>query len=140
MEYLTLEIGDYELDVIPLHEMPGLKVLRLLNTQPDMKRLKASVDMIRLALRDPRDWDNKIQFFTMGQLMKLVDDWMAESQELANRQAEEDSMESYAAEDDDEDFELTINLDLPEEELDPNELFELFMSQFESDDDEEDEE
>ena len=167
MEYLTLEVGDYEIDVIPLHEMPGLKVLRLLTTAPDMKRLKNSIDMIRLALRNPKDWDTKVQYFTMGQLMKLVDDWMNESQLLATRQTEEDEyyreedisdedmaliQEHLSAEEerlalsdagqeqfdfdeeDDEDYEYEPELS----ELDPNALFELFMSELEKDEDEDD--
>jgi len=167
LEYLTLEVGDYEIDVIPLHEMPGLKVLRLLTTAPDMKRLKHSVDMLRLALRNPQDWETKIQYFTMGQLMAVVDDWMNESQAMAARKSEEDdyyrdeeisdedmelisdhlqaeqerlallesSQEQFDFdEDDDEEYEYEPELS----ELDPNALFELFMSELEKDEDEDD--
>ena len=163
MEYLTLEVGDYEVDVVPLHEMPGLKVLRLLTTAPDMKRLKASVDLLRTALRNPRDWDDKIKFFTMGELMKVVDDWMNESHEMAARKAEEDEyyeesdlneedlariqehleseqarMETSDEDEDEDEDDPEFEFENEMEDLDPNALFELFMSELEKDEDDED--
>jgi hypothetical protein len=145
--------------------MPGLKVLRLLSTAPDMKRLKSSVDLLRTALRNPHDWDTKIKYFTMGELMKAVDDWMNESHEMAARRSEEDAyyldtdlneddlaqiQEHLEAEqarletsDEDEDEDEDLDEDEDEElmdlqDLDPNALFELFMSELEKDEEDED--
>lgn len=90
MEYITIEVSDVELEVIPLHELPGLRVLKVLSMPPDMQRLKMSVDLLRLALRNPEDWNGIVKFFSMGDLMKVVDQWMEKSQDQANRQTEEE--------------------------------------------------
>jgi len=90
MEYIVLEISDIELEVIPMHELPGLKVLRVLSSPPDMQRLKMSADLLRLALRNPEDWNGIVKFLSMGELMKIIDQWMEKSQEDSNRKSEEE--------------------------------------------------
>ena len=90
MEYIVLDISDIELEVIPLHELPGLKALRVLSMPPDMQRLKMSADLLRLALRDPEDWNGIVKFLSLRELMAVIDQWMEKSQEESNRQNEED--------------------------------------------------
>ena len=85
MEYITVRVSDIELEVMPLHELPGLKVLRVLSAPPDMERLRNSVDLFRLALRNMEDWNGKVKYFTLEELMKLIDQWMDKSQELKNK-------------------------------------------------------
>jgi hypothetical protein len=90
MEYIVLEIADVELEVVPMHELPGLKVLRVLSMPADMQRLKMSVDLLRLALRNAEDWNGVVKYLTMGELIKVIDQWMEKSQEESNRQSEEE--------------------------------------------------
>lgn len=90
MEYIVLDVSDIELEVIPLHELPGLKALRVLSMAPDMQRLKMSADLLRLALRNPEDWNGLVKFLSLKELMAVIDQWMEKSQEESNRQSEED--------------------------------------------------
>jgi hypothetical protein len=142
MEYIVLEISDIELEVMPMHELPGLKVLRVLSMPADMQRLKMSVDLLRLALRNSEDWNGVIKYLTMGELIKVIDQWMEKSQEESNRQAEEDdyynelSREEKEFEDDlefertaMEEYEEEIDEDTPE--LTPDMLYEAFVSYIE---------
>ena len=93
MEYIKIEVADVELEVMSLHELPGLRVLKVLSMPPDMQRLKMSVDLLRLALRNPEDWNGLVKFFSMGDLMKVIDQWMEKSQEQANLAIEEEEEE-----------------------------------------------
>jgi hypothetical protein len=90
MEYIVLDVSDIEIEVIPLHELPGLKTLRVLSMDPDMQRLKMSADLLRLALRNPEDWNGLVKFLSLKELMAVIDQWMEKSQEESNRQTEED--------------------------------------------------
>ena len=133
MDYITIEIADMELELIPLHELPGLKVLKVLSMPPDMQRLKMSVDLIKIALRDPQDWNGKIKFMSMRELMDVVDQWMEKSQQEANRQAEEKEYLSQMMEEDEyyyEPPEADIEPE-PPFTVDPNELYRQFLTYLE---------
>lgn len=106
MDYVSVEVGDYEFDIIALHEMPGLRVVRLLTTSADMHRLKGSLDLLRLALKNPNDWDTKIKSMSMGELMKLVDRWMTKSQALSNEIQQEEEAFEEMKEQIDEEFDI----------------------------------
>lgn len=141
MEYITIEISDVELEVLPLHELPGLKVIKVLSMPADMQRLKMSIDLLRLALRDPADWNGLVKYLSMGELIKVVDQWMERSQEESSRQNEEDEYydelrrEERALEEDllEERIAEEESVDLYEEP-NPEDLFELFKEYFESQD------
>jgi hypothetical protein len=106
VDYVSVEVGDYEFDIIALHEMPGLRVVRLLTTSADMHRLKGSLDLLRLALKNPNDWDTKIKSMSMGELMKLVDRWMTKSQALSNEIQQEEEAFEEMKEQIDEEFDI----------------------------------
>ena len=141
MEYITIEISDIELEVLPLHELPGLKVIKVLSMPADMQRLKMSIDLLRLALRDPADWNGLVKYLSMGELIKVVDQWMERSQEESSRQNEEDEYfdelrrEERALEEDllEERIAEEESVDLYDEP-NPEDLFELFKEYFESQD------
>jgi hypothetical protein len=144
MEYITIEISDIELEVLPLHELPGLKVIKVLSMPADMQRLKMSIDLLRLALRDPADWNGLVKYLSMGELIKVIDQWMERSQEESTRQNEEDEYydelrrEERAFEDDlyeERVAEEEFPYEDPNIESDPEALFDEFMKYFESDPD-----
>lgn len=142
MEYIFLEISDVELEVMPMHELPGLKVLRVLSSPPDMQRLKMSADLLRLALRNPEDWNGIVKYLSMGQLMKVIDQWMEKSQEESNRQdREEEYYNELAREEEEYEDDLEFEREAMEEyeseegedipELTPDMLYEAFVSYLE---------
>ena len=133
MDYITIEIADMELELIPLHELPGLKVLKVLSMPPDMQRLKMSVDLIKIALRDPQDWNGKIKFMSMRELMDVVDQWMEKSQEEANRQSEEKEYLDRMAEEEESYYEPPESDFEPEPPfvINPDELYRQFLTYLE---------
>ena len=144
MEYIVLDVSDIELEVIPLHELPGLKALRVLSMPADMQRLKMSADLLRLALRNPEDWNGIVKFLSLKELMSVIDQWMEKSQDESNRQNEEEEYynelrrEERALEDDLYEERIAEEEFLYEDEnieSDPEALFEEFLRYFESDPD-----
>lgn len=139
MDYVNVEIGDYDFDIIALHEMPGLRVIKLLTTSADMHRLRGSIDLLRLALKNPQDWETKIKYMSMKELMSLVDTWMSKSQDLSNKQQEEEEEFRELKAQIDEEFEILeeerhyseeiekILNEADETEIDPDLEFEDFF-------------
>lgn len=139
VDYVNVEIGDYDFDIIALHEMPGLRVIKLLTTSADMHRLRGSIDLLRLALKNPQDWETKIKYMSMKELMSLVDTWMSKSQDLSNKQQEEEEEFRELKAQIDEEFEILeeerhyseeiekILNEADETEIDPDLEFEDFF-------------
>jgi hypothetical protein len=135
MEYIVLDVSDIEIEVLPLHELPGLRALRVLSMAPDMQRLKMSADLLRLALRNPEDWNGLVKFLSLKELMAVIDQWMEKSQDESNRQKEEEEYyndlkrveQEYASfMEDEEEYEEEY------EQEDQSERFEEFVKYFES--------
>jgi hypothetical protein len=133
MEYIVLDVSDIELEVIPLHELPGLKALRVLSMPADMQRLKMSADLLRLALRNPEDWNGLVKFLSLRELMAVIDQWMEKSQDESNRQIEEDEYYNELRGEEEEHMRFVEDEEEYEQkEVDSSEMLEEFIRYFES--------
>ena len=133
MEYIVLDVSDIELEVIPLHELPGLKALRVLSMAPDMQRLKMSADLLRLALRNPEDWNGLVKFLSLKELMAVIDQWMEKSQEESNRQTEEEEYYNELKRQEEEHISFVEDEEeYEQQEGDSSEMLEEFIRYFES--------
>ena len=133
MEYIVLDVSDIELEVIPLHELPGLKALRVLSMAPDMQRLKMSADLLRLALRNPEDWNGLVKFLSLRELMSVIDQWMEKSQDESNRQTEEEEYYNELKRQEEEHISFVEDEEeYEQQEGDSSEMLEEFIRYFES--------
>lgn len=76
--YLTINVGDIELELLPLGELPAQKVLKFLGTQ-NSEKLPMSLDMFSLAAKDPVAAKNELEFVSFNELLVAIDVWMEES-------------------------------------------------------------
>lgn len=77
-KYLTIEVGECVLELLPMGDLPAKMVMELLNCKQS-ERLDKALALMKLAARDSDAHDREIGFMSFNELIVAIDIWMDRS-------------------------------------------------------------
>lgn len=76
--YLNIAVGDTNFELLPMGELPARKVMGLLASSQS-NRLESALELMKLASKNPVDFDNDAEFVSFNELLAAIDMWMDKS-------------------------------------------------------------
>lgn len=80
-DYLTIRVGETEVELLSMGDLPALKVMEMLSAKED--KLEKTIALMALASRDPERFKNEKEFMSFNELIMLIDVWMDKSSDDA---------------------------------------------------------
>lgn len=82
-DYLTIRVGETELELLSMGDLPALKVMEMLSAKED--KLQKSLELMELASKDPKRFQAEKEFMSFNELIMLIDVWMDKSSDDATK-------------------------------------------------------
>lgn len=82
-DYLTLTVGETTLELLPMGDLPALRVMDLLSTKEE--KLEKALGLMAIASKNVKQFEIEREFMSFNELILLVDMWMEESSKHANK-------------------------------------------------------
>ncbi len=82
-EFLTLTVGETTLELLPMGDLPALRVMDMLGTKED--KLEKALVLMAMASRDVKQFEIEREFMSFNELILLIDLWMDMSSKHANK-------------------------------------------------------
>lgn len=82
-EYLTIKVGETYLELLPMGDLPARKVMEMLSSK-NQDRLQNSLELMKLAARNPTEFETEANFISFNELILAIDLWMDKSSDYAN--------------------------------------------------------
>ena len=73
-KYLTLKVGETEMELLSLGELPALRVMEMLKAKDD--KLEKALELMSLASRDPKAFAIERDYMSFNELIIIIDEWM----------------------------------------------------------------
>jgi hypothetical protein len=82
-EFLTITVGETTLELLPMGDLPALKVMDMLNTKDD--KLEKALSLMMIASKNVKQFEIEREFMSFNELILLIDVWMEQSSKHANK-------------------------------------------------------
>lgn len=82
-KYLTIRVGETELELMSMGDLPALKVMEMMDAKDD--KLGKTIALMELASKDPQKFLNEKEFMSFNELIMIIDVWMDRSSEDATK-------------------------------------------------------
>jgi hypothetical protein len=82
-DYLTVSVGETVLELLPMGDLPAKKVMGMLGAKQN-ERLDLALDLMKLAAKNPKEFETEAEFMSFNELVTALDVWMDKSSEHAS--------------------------------------------------------
>jgi hypothetical protein len=76
--YLTIEVGETVLELLPMGDLPARKVMDMLKAKQS-ERLESALILMKLAAKNPAEFETEAEFMSFNELVAGLDLWMDKS-------------------------------------------------------------
>lgn len=73
---MVITVDGYDIELVRLSEIPVIRILPIMAEEDGAQQFKMLVELIKSALLNPADWDERIATMSVGSLQRCMHLWM----------------------------------------------------------------